>query len=471
MPETRVGTPPAGAVEPPQQRHTLAVLVAAQVLSGAGLAAGITVGALLAQDMLGSTSLAGLPSALFTIGSAGSALLIGRISQRLGRRPGLALGYLGGATGSAGVIAAAVLDNAVLLFTALFVYGAGTATNLQARYAGADLAAPARRGRAVSTVLVATTFGAVAGPNLVTVMGGVAGTLGIPALAGPFLLSGAAYGAAGLVLWVWLRPDPLLLAREVAAGPGSAAFAGPRTVPVAPSAALTTGLGATRAGGSGPTQADGSDSGTSRVAARAGGTGVEDAPAPSSGDAARTVLLAGTIMVLTQAVMVAVMTMTPVHMQAHHHSVGAIGIVIAAHIGMMYLPSPLSGWLVDRYGSLRVAGAAAGILLLSGVVAAAAPTSSLLLLAVALGLLGLGWSFGLVAGTAMLTAAVPIESRAKTQGAVDLSVALAGAAGGMGSGMVVAGTSYAALALGGGFFALLILPAIALTVRRSGTPA
>lgn len=176
-------------------------------------------------------------------------------------------------------------------------------------------------------------------------------------------------------------------------------------------------------------------------------------------------------MVLTQAVMVAVMTMTPVHMQAHHHSVGAIGMVIAAHVGMMYLPSPLSGWLVDKHGPVRVAVAAAGILLLSGIVAAAAPTSSLLLLAVALGLLGLGWSFGLVAGTAMLTAAVPLESRAKTQGAVDLSVALAGAAGGMGSGVVVAGTSYAALALGGGVFALLILPAVALTVRRSGTPA
>lgn len=448
MPKT-LADPPSAGVEPPQQRRTLTVLVAAQVLSGAGLAAGITVGALLAQDMLGSTSMSGLPSALFTIGSAGSALLIGRITQRFGRRPGLALGYFGGALGSVGVIAAAVLNNAMLLFAALVVYGAGTATNLQARYAGADLAVPARRGRAVSTVLVATTLGAVAGPNLVTVMGEFAEGLGIPALAGPFLLSGAAYGAAGLVLWVWLRPDPLLLAREAAADPGSALFSGPHFAAAGP--------GHVPAAGPGTGPADSS--------------GTAGPPAPSPGAAARTVLLAGTIMVLTQAVMVAVMTMTPVHMQAHHHSVGAIGMVIAAHVGMMYLPSPLSGWLVDKHGPVRVAVAAAGILLLSGIVAAAAPTSSLLLLAVALGLLGLGWSFGLVAGTAMLTAAVPLESRAKTQGAVDLSVALAGAAGGMGSGVVVAGTSYAALALGGGVFALLILPAVALTVRRSGTPA
>ncbi len=131
---------PAGAAA--AQRRVLAVLVAAQVLSGAGLAAGITVGALLAQEMLDSTRLSGLPSGLFTAGSAVAAVLVGRVSQRHGRRPGLAAGYAAGAVGSAGVIAAAVADSAPLLFLSLFVYGAGSATNLQARYAGADLADP-----------------------------------------------------------------------------------------------------------------------------------------------------------------------------------------------------------------------------------------------------------------------------------------------------------------------------------------
>ncbi len=148
------------------QRRTLRVLVGAQVLSGAGLAAGITVGALLAQDMLGSTSLAGLPSALFTAGSALAAVGVGRISQSHGRRPGLATGYAVGALGSAGVVLAAVLDSPVLLFVTLFVYGAGSATNLQARYAGADLADAGHRARAISTVLVATTLGGVVGPLL-----------------------------------------------------------------------------------------------------------------------------------------------------------------------------------------------------------------------------------------------------------------------------------------------------------------
>lgn len=407
----------APAFEVVEQRRTLRVLVAAQVLSGAGLAAGITVGALLAQDMLGATSLAGLPSALFTIGSAAAAVSVGRVSQRAGRRAGLALGYVTGALGSVGVVVAAVLENVPLLFAALFVYGAGTATNLQARYAGADLAAPARRGRAVSTVLVATTLGAVVGPNLVTVMGDLATGWGIPALAGPFLLSAAAYGSAGLVLWVLLRPDPLLLARELAASAAAEAAAAHRPAPA------------------------------------------EEVAQP------RLVLFAGTVMVVTQLVMAAIMTMTPVHMLAHGHSIAAAGLVIAVHIGSMYLPSPLSGWLVDRHGPRIVSAAAGATLLSAGVLAALAPTHSVPALAVALALLGLGWSLGLVSGTAMLSDAVPLATRARTQGSVDLAIALAGAGGGMASGFVVASAGYATLSLVGGLLALALIPLIAVGSR------
>ncbi|WP_324276927.1 MFS transporter [Blastococcus brunescens] len=132
----------AAQTEPPEQRRTLITLVLAQILSGAGLAAGVTVGALLAEDMLDSSSLAGVPSALFTIGSAAAAVSVGRVSQRLGRRAGLSAGYAVGALGSLGVVIAAAAGNVGLLFVSLFVYGAGTATNLQARYAGADLASP-----------------------------------------------------------------------------------------------------------------------------------------------------------------------------------------------------------------------------------------------------------------------------------------------------------------------------------------
>lgn len=425
------------------QRSTLRTLVLAQILSGAGLAAGITVGALLAQDMLGSTGLAGLPSALFTVGSAAAAVMVGRVSQRAGRRIGLSLGYAVGAVGSVGVVAGAVTDSLPLLFAALFVYGAGTATNLQARYAGADLAAPARRGRAVSTVLVATTAGAVVGPNLVTVMGDVAVSWGVPPLAGPFILAAAAYASAAVVLWVRLRPDPLLLARSLAAAPLAppASQPLPDAVPPVP------------------------ERHASEPLASAPVPSAPTAPAPRRWSSA--VAFGASVMVVTQIVMVAIMTMTPIHMQHHGHGVGAVGLVIAIHVGAMYLPSPLSGWLVDRFGPRVVAVLAAVTLLAAGLTAALAPGSSIPVLALALGLLGLGWSLGLVAGTAVIAESVPLADRAATQGSVDVLIALAGAAGGAMSGLVVGGASYAALSLGGGVLALVLIPVVAATRSRS----
>ena len=400
------------------QHRTLRVLVVAQVLSGAGLAAGITVGALLAQDMLGSTGLAGLPSALLTAGSALAAVGVGRISQQRGRRPGLATGYAVGAVGSAGVVLAAVLDSPALLFLMLFVYGAGSATNLQARYAGADLAEPGHRARAISTVLVATTLGGVLGPLLAAPSGHLAHMVGVPHLAGPFILAGASYVAAAAVLATRLRPDPLLHAREVAAGAAAAEAALPGAVPEAATARVSHGI-----------------------------------------------LVGAVVMVLTQAVMVAIMTMTPVHMHDHGHGTAASGMVISVHVAAMYLPSPLTGRLVDRVGRTTMAVVSGATLLAAGLLAASAPDDSVVLLALALALLGLGWNFGLVSGTAIITDAVPLATRARTQGLVDVSIAIAGAGGGLASGIVVDVAGYSTLSFVGGLLALAIVPAIAASAR------
>ena len=397
-------------------RRTIRVLLVSQVLAGAGLAAGVTVGALLAEDMVGSTGSAGLPAALFTLGSAAAAVAVGRISQRSGRRPGLAVGYAVGALGGAGVVLAAAIDSVPLLFFSLLLYGSGTATNLQARYAGADLAPADRRGRAVSTVLVATTLGAVIGPNLVEPTGALADALGIRELAGPFILATVAYALAAVAVVVLLRPDPLLTARQL-----DAADPTPRATTPAP-----------------------------------------DVVAASSA----TVRLAASAMVLTQLVMVAVMTMTPVHMRDYGHSVGDAGLVISIHIAAMFLPSPLTGQLVDRIGRRPMLAAGGITLLAAGAIAATAPPESMGMLTVALALLGLGWNFGLVGGTALVTDAVPLAHRARTQGTVDLAVALSGATGGMASGFMVASTSYAALSLTGGVLALLLLLPFLLAERR-----
>ncbi|MEI5583485.1 MULTISPECIES: MFS transporter [unclassified Agromyces] len=425
------------------QRRTLAVVVASQVLGGAGLAAGITVGALLARDMLGSDSVTGAPAALFTLGSALTAFLVGRITQRRGRRTGLGLGFAAGGAGAVGVVVAAVTGNVALLFVSLFVYGAGTATNLQARYAGTDLALPTQRGTAVSVAMVSTTLGAVAGPNLVEPLGTLAVTLGIPALAGPFLLAALAYLAAGSVLFALLRPDPFLVAQHLDPEPPPATAAGPD---------------ATREPDSPATSA-------TRIAAEPARGRGGDRFAPG-------VVLGATIMILTQASMVAIMTMTPVHMRVHDHALSAVGIVIGLHIGAMYLPSLVTGVLVDRIGRIPMAVAAAVTMLLAGGVAALAPSDSLGLLITALVLLGLGWNFGLIAGTALVVDATSPTHRARTQGSIDVLIALAGAGASALSGLVLAATDYATLSVVGGLLSLLLVPVVLwarrATARRRG---
>lgn len=393
-------------------RRTVRILFGAQVLSGAGLAAGVTVGALLTEDMLGSTGVSGVATALFTLGSAAAALLVGRISQRSGRRPGLAMGYAVGALGGAGVVVAAAIGSVPLLLLSFVLYGSGTATNLQARYAGADLVGPRERGRAVSTVLVATTIGGVLGPNTVGLTGSLATELGIRELAGPFMLASLAYAAAALAVTTFLRPDPLLVARRWALDD-----AGGQAAPAAAPTAL----------------------------------------------AVADLRLGAAAMIVTQIVMVAVMTMTPVHMRDHGHSLSATGFVIAVHVAAMFLPSPITGRLVDRVGRRPMIAAGALTLTAAGLVAALAPDDSMVLLTLALALLGLGWNLGLIGGTALVTDSTPLASRARTQGSIDLGVALAGAAGGLGSGFMVASTSYAALSLAGGALALVLLPTLIAT--------
>ena len=391
-------------------RRTLFIVVLSQMFGGAGLAAGITVGALLAQDMLGTDRFAGVPTALFTLGSAGAALFVGQLSQRFGRRSGLAAGFLTGGIGAIGVVISALTNNIFLLFASLFIYGAGTATNLQARYAGTDLANSSQRATAISIAMVSTTFGAVAGPNLVEVMGRFATSIGLPALAGPFILAAVAYILAGLVLLALLRPDPLIVAKAIA------------TVQKTNEGNL-------------------SDTNSTTLAINKRG-----------------IIVGATVMGLTQIVMVAIMTMTPVHMKHHGHGLSEVGMVIGIHVGAMYLPSLVTGVLVEKVGRTAMAIASGFTLLAAGVLAAVAPAHSMLALIIALALLGLGWNFGLISGTAIIVDSTHPSTRAKTQGTVDVLIALTGASGGVLSGLIVAQSSYAALSLAGGILSLLLIP-------------
>ena len=398
-------------------KKILKVLIFAQIFGGAGIGAGITVGALLSQDMLGSNSAAGIPVAMFTFGSAIAAYGIGRFSQKYGRRNGLASGFLLGGLGGIGIILAAVFHHIPLLFLALFIYGAGMAANLQARFAGTDLAQPHQKGKAASLALVSTTFGAVLGPNLVGPMGKFAESVGIPTLAGPFIMSSIAFTVAGLIIFIWLRPDPLFVAKAIQQARNEA-----------------------------------NTTASLKIAEYENKKGIA---------------LGITVMVVAQLVMTGIMTMTPIHMGHHGHSLGQVGVVIGFHIGAMYFISPLTGILLDRFGRVRMVWVASFTLVLAGVVAAFAPGHSIGWLLVALILLGMGWNLGLLTGTAIVVDATTPSKSAKTQGSADVLVALSGAAGGGLSGLVVANASYQYLSLIGGVFALLLIPIILITSKRN----
>lgn len=397
------------------QRRTLLIIVLSQAFGGAGLAAGLSVGALLAEDLTGSAAWSGVPSALFTLGAATTAFTVGRVTQSIGRRPALAIGFILAGIGAIGVITAAKIDQIWLLFASLFIYGAGTATNLQARYAGTDLAQPKKRATALSIAMVATTLGAVTGPNLISPLGKMAENWGFHPLTGPFFLSTAAFIIAGIVLLVFLRPDPFLLAQQHASQNESAPTSDILNQPAAVSSLVKIGAA---------------------------------------------------VLIISHFVMVAVMTMTPVHMTAHDHDLSAVGFVISVHIGAMWLPSLFTGVLVDKIGS-RLMSILGGIVLLSsGLLAAFSPAESTVLLTVALGLLGLGWNMSLVSGSTMVTDGTTPDNRAKTQGTIDVGVNIFGTVGGVTSGIMMTMTNYAWLAVLAGMIALAILPLVARTKEQ-----
>jgi MFS family permease len=192
----------------PEQRRTLAVLLLAQILSGAGLAAGITVGALLAEQMLGSSRLSGLPTVFFTIGSAAAAVVLGRLSQRFGRRAGLSAGYLTGAIGSVGVVVAASIGNLVLLFASLLVYGAGAATICRRATQEQIWPHPPAAGGRSASCWSPRQLGRSSAPIWLRSRARWPAVLVLPALAGPFMLAALAYVSGALALWLLLRPDP-----------------------------------------------------------------------------------------------------------------------------------------------------------------------------------------------------------------------------------------------------------------------
>ena len=372
------------------QRRTVGVLSSGVALGGLGVTVGITVGGLLARDVAGTDTAAGLGQTAGVLGAALIAVPLARISDRAGRRAGLAAGYGIAVLGAAVTVWAAVLSSLPLLIAGLFAFGAATACGLQARYAAADLAEPEHRGRALALVVWATTVGSVLGPNLAGPGADLGRLLGFPALGGGFVVSAVVFAVVAGGLLLLLRPDPLLLARRLG---GGGAGAPPR---------------------------------------RATGPAVRAVWASPTGR------LGLTAVVVSHSVMVGLMVMTPVHMGHAGGSEGAtlrvIGLVISVHVAGMYLFSPLVGLLADRAGRTATVVLGGVLLLAAAALAGTAPPGAAVQLGAGLLLLGLGWSCGLIAGSTLVTESVDASVRPTAQGGTDLlmglGAALAGVVGG-----------------------------------------
>jgi MFS family permease len=380
-----------------QRRHLVRTLFAGVALGSSGHIAAITVGTIVAQQLTGSAVWSGTPSAAIVFGAATGSALISSVMARRGRRIGLIAGYLTAALGALGAALAVVAASLPLLLAATFLLGFGNSSNQLARYTAADLFPLRHRASALGTVVWGSTIGAVVGPNLVAFAGNVAGGIGLPILAGAYLTAVGFTSVAALLYALALRPEPYELA-------------------------------------------DASSRHDPATSVPAAGSLRELLARP----AIRAALVA---MVISQVVMVLVMTMTPLHIREHGGGLEVVGFVLSAHTFGMFALAPLSGRLTDRFGSPAVILAGLATLGSGALLAAGAPADGGWNLTFALFLLGFGWNLSFVSGSAMLTHGASLAERTRLQGATDATIWTSAAFASLGSGLIVAAASYTVLGL------------------------
>jgi MFS family permease len=392
----------------------MATLFVAQVCGSTGHSISLAVGAIMAASITGTNTWSGLPVAVGALGTALASWPLARLMDRAGRRPGLALGY-GLATAGAvlGLLGVAGGSFAVMLL-GMALFGIANTSNLLARYAAADVSPPSRRGRAMGLIVWGSTLGSIIGPNLMAPALRLGALLAVPETASAFLVSVAGYGVAALLTVLFLRPDPLALARQAEAGFHATGLIG-----------AARGLGAILA------------------------------------DARVQIALA--TLSISQFVMISTTSTSPLYLHDQGHTVGTIGVAVSLHLGGMYVASPLSGWLADRFGRLAVIAAGALMLIFAVGLAGLAPGDAGATIILGLFLNGVGWNLAFVSGSALLTDALSPTERASVQGFADLLMGLMGAIGSAAGGMILGLWGFAILNAVG---AVLVLGPLAITLLR-----
>lgn len=389
------------------QRKIVRVLGIAQILNGIGVAGTVAAGSLLVSSITKSEGLSGLAQTTSVLGAAVMAIPLARLTQTGGRRLALTFGYSIGAIGA--LLAIFGGTNRILFFMLLgvFMVGAASASGYQARFAAIDLATSENRSKDLSYVVWGSTIGAVTGPNLMEPSGVFAETLGLPKLVGPYLIAALTLFLSVIVIVFFLRPDPYLTANKSVEGSSAkrhettrSALAYIRQQPLALFAIASVAIG--------------------------------------------------------HLAMVSIMVMTPVHMAHFEATLRIIGLVISVHVLGMYAFSPIVGAISDKIGRIKTIQIGIVILIASALISGIAPNHDSITLGIGLFLLGLGWSFTLIAGSTLLSETVSLEMRPSSQGASDLVMNLMGAGGAAIAGVIIGFFSYAALCFVTGFVVLAL---------------
>jgi len=393
----------------------MATLLVSQVCGSTAQSIAMAIGSIMAASITGTNTWSGLPVAVSGLGSALASWPLSRLMNRSGRRPGLALGYglavVGALLGMIGV----AIRSFPLMLGGMALFGIGTTSNLLARYAAADVSSGTRRGRAMGLIVGGSTIGSIMGPILMSPALRVGARLGVPEVASAFLISVAGFTVAALVVEVFLRPDPLAMARQ---------------------------------------SQESMDTGRPVGVARRLGEIFADVR----------VQIALATLSISQFVMISTTSISPVYLHDHGHNVQTIGVAVSFHLGGMYVTSPLSGWLCDRFGRLLMIGVGAGMLIVAVVLAALVPGSDRVLVIFALFLNGVGWNLAFVSGSALLTDALSPAERAPIQGLADLFMGLMGAFGAAAGGMILGLWGFTILNTLGA--ALVLLPLAVTLLRR-----
>jgi MFS family permease len=389
-------------------RRITAVLFGAMGVGSAAFIAMATVSTIAGADLSGGATWAGLPTMVLLVGSAASAPLWGKAMDMIGRRWSLVISFGVGILGAGGSLVGLQIRSLVLFLIGAALLGGSQSAGQLSRFAAGEVNVPEARGRAISTVVLGGTFGAVFGPMLVAPAGTVMLSFGVAEIGGPYAAGALLLAAGGLLVALYLRPDPKDLGKKIA-----------ELLPasnVRISAARRT---------------------LREILAQQGA------------------LVAILSMVVGQMVMVMLMVITSLHMKDHHHGLADISVVISSHTLGMYAFSILSGRLSDHWGRERVIAAGAILLVAASVTAPLSP--EVLPIAVALFLLGLGWNFCYVGGSSLLADQLHPEERATVQGFNDLLVGLASAVGSLASGLVFSAAGYGAMGALCALAALILL--------------